>query len=312
MISKDQLVVVIRSAGERTEQLCKKLLSGILDESQIFIIREYPFESVLRKSFQIGIDSKSKWLFVVDADLLILPETLVNVLDEANSEPVEIFHIQGIIYDKFFQDYRKAGPRLYRVNSLQRAIELIPKDREEIRPEFSTIKRMEAESYKSKSSDIVFGVHDFEQYYTDIYRKCVVHAFKHRDEIDKLIKKWITNIDDDDYKIALGACLDAFSLYESVSIDKRLFEARGQQFLNRIGTPEKNDLFDVVKIEEYVRSILSFAGDIPDYMTIKNDQKEYPTKKEFVKTILETRGILGTARYLLGQSIVKIGTFIRD
>lgn len=311
MISKDQLVVVIRSAGERTEQLCKKLIQQVVDESQVLVIREVPFEGALRKSFQIGLKSNAKWLLVIDADLLVLPESVLQILSEADAEPEDVFHLQGIIYDKFFLDYRKAGPRLYRVKSLSKAVELIPADGVEIRPEFSTIKKMESIGFRSKSSDIVFGVHDYEQFYGDVYRKCVVHAFKHKSEIDVLIKKWVSRTDDIDYRVALAASLDAFTIYESVSIDKRLFEVGWNQLKKRVGLSEKDENFDLSQVENNLKLLLDEAGPIPEYMKNLDQSQIINSRSEFTKNMIAQKGIFSAIRYLCGQTIVKIGTVIR-
>lgn len=311
MISSDQLVVVIRSAGERTEAVCRELVLRVVDESRVFIIREVPFESALRKSFSLGIESNAKWLLVIDADLLITPESLVHIVSEADAEPENVFHLQGIVFDKFFVDYRKAGPRLYRVKSLSKAIMMIPEDGKEIRPEFSTIKRMESEGYKSKSSEIVFGIHDYEQFYCDIYRKCVVHSFKHKSEIDVLIKKWVSRADDMDYRIALAASLDAFTIYESASIDKRLFEKSGKQLLKRIGFDEKDKTLDSSEIENTIKLILDEAGSIPDHMKNLEHSELIVSRSEFARSLIADQGIFNAIRYLLGQAIVKFGTIIR-
>lgn len=311
MIPSDKLIVVIRSAGERTEQLCKNLLLRVVNEAQIVVIREVPFEGALRKSFQIGLTSGAKWLLVIDADLLVLPESVEQIVSEADSEPEETFHLQGIIYDKFFLDYRKAGPRLYRVKSLNTVMNMIPADGKEIRPEFHTIKSMELEGYKSKSSEVVFGVHDYEQFYFDIYRKCVVHTFKHKSEIDLLVKKWVSRIDDLDYKIALVACLEAFTAYETVSIDKRLFEVGWKQLKERLGIIEKNADFNLNQVENNLKAILDEAGAIPEYMKDHESKESNISRLDFARKLIHEKGYFGAIRYLCGQTIVKIGTLIR-
>jgi hypothetical protein len=311
MISKDQLVVVIRSVGERTEQLCKSLMTKAIDENQIHVIREVPFEESLRESFRIGQKSGSKWLLVVDADLLILPHSVGEILQEAEEQPSSVFHIQGFIYDKLFVEYRKAGPRIFRTRDLGRAIELIPDDGTEHRPESHTIQRMQSEGYVSVSSDLLFGVHDFEQFYRDVYRKCVVHAFKHKSDIDKLIHKWILNIDDNDYQIALAACLDAYTRYETVSIDKRLFEENGRLMLERVGLAEKSGNVDLDEIESEIFRILKAAGPIPNHLKTQITTEPDSTRATFVSNLFKGRGVFSATRYLIGQGIVKIGTIIR-
>ena len=54
----------------------------------------------------------------------------------------------------------------------------------------------------------VVGLHDFEQFNKDIFRKSLFHSRKHVDYLSYLAKIWLTNApDDSDYSI----CLDGLS-----------------------------------------------------------------------------------------------------
>ena len=68
---KNNVTVIIRSAGERTVEYCKYLLSRQATEENIVIIEETPFSAAIKKSFQIGIDRGYKWTLCIDADVLV-------------------------------------------------------------------------------------------------------------------------------------------------------------------------------------------------------------------------------------------------
>ena len=70
----DRTSVIIRSAGERTEQLCRKLIieQGVSPENLV-AIKEVPFSAALKKSFQAGIERGLKWTLCNDADVLLRP-----------------------------------------------------------------------------------------------------------------------------------------------------------------------------------------------------------------------------------------------
>ena len=48
--------VVIRSAGERTEELCRYLAAQQVPEENVVVIREHPFSRAVLKSFEVGLD----------------------------------------------------------------------------------------------------------------------------------------------------------------------------------------------------------------------------------------------------------------
>jgi hypothetical protein len=157
----------------------------------------------------------------VDADVLIEPEQFLNLIQSTQELDKRIFQIQGMIMDKFFQVWRPAGQHIYRTPLLKKAISYIPEDGKSLRPETDLINQMSKQGYPWIQSKIKVGVHDFEQYYEDIYRKCFLHAIKHRKMVEQLEDYWQKNAEFDfDFRLALIASQIGKIYEDEVNIDK--------------------------------------------------------------------------------------------
>ena len=311
MISKDQLVVVIRSAGERTESVCKELVLREVDESQVHVVRLVPFEAALKESYRIGIESGSKWLMTLDADVLLRENAITDFLSEAEAMSDKCFHTQGLIFDKFLGQYRSAGHRIYRSALLPKAIDLVPNDGVQIRPEHFTVNTMSLSGYPSVDSNTVFGIHDFEQYYSDVYRKCVVHGFKHGQEVISQVNKWKNSLDVD-FKVALSALADSISFFEKVSIDTRIFSKRWDLVSSELSISEKGSFLGKYEIQKLVNQVLIAAGPVPELVIqIRTPQIPEKSYKTFVRKQFRGKSTFKALRYLFGQGIVKVGSMLR-
>ncbi len=130
--------IVIRSAGERSFQICKKLLLDQVPASYVHVVKEVPFESALRKTYEIGIDSGDEWLMTLDADVFLRQGAVCKLLSQAKGLPGHYFQIEGLVHDKLTGMYREAGHRMYRTKYLKTALQHIPANNTEIRPEYAT------------------------------------------------------------------------------------------------------------------------------------------------------------------------------
>lgn len=219
----DNLLVIIRSAGERTESLCYKL---ILDQGvpleNIVTVRESPFSAAMHKSFGIGIDRNLLWTFCIDADVLLRPDSIRKMLDLAEQQPESVCEIQGFVLCKYFGGPRPAGNHLYRTALLDRVIDNIPAEGVNIRPEFYTLEAMKAKGFPWITVPCLVGLHDFEQYYKDIFRKCFVQAHKHDYLADLFLLVWRAGVEvDEDYRIALAGLSRGIEHDGPVFIDVR-------------------------------------------------------------------------------------------
>src|SRR5690606_24066079 len=110
--------------------------------------------------------------------------------------------------------------------------------------------------------------HDFEQFYTDVYRKSFVHAQKHAYLIPELIKTWQSFVGTDlDYVIALRGLYDGM-LHEKLSvIDKRDYNELALRALKDLKIHEKSKVVLISNIHVYIEEIVKLAGEIPKELT---------------------------------------------
>lgn len=315
MRAPENVTVIIRSAGERTESLCKKLLmeQGV-EERQLFVIREVPFSESMRVSFRTGIEQKRPWTYCVDADVLLRPNAVTSMVEIAEEQKRNVCEIQGYILDKFFGGPRPGGVHLYRTSLLPQALQLIPDEGENIRPEFHTLNRMKQQRYPWLKVPFLVGTHDDEQYYFDIYRKGFVHGVKHLNHASLFVENWKHGMTSDkDFEVALNAFSDSIKYRGDTYIDRD--QDLYREMFENSGFKEKAELnisnFDSSWLEKRVR----------DWNESKAYQKAYPDRWGLVKEPviptnyslsnigdrIQTHGIVKTASLVTGKVISRIG-----
>lgn len=171
--------VLIRTVGERTEKVCEKLIyqQGISEEN-LKTVHSVPFSTSLLESYQAGIERGLKWTLCVDADVLLRQGSIAGAVALMEQQSSQVFELQGHVLDKFFGGPREAGFHLYRTSLLEKGVQLMPNGNH-IRPETETLNNMQNKGFPFVRAPLLLGVHDFEQYYADIFRKCFVQAHKH-------------------------------------------------------------------------------------------------------------------------------------
>ena len=237
----ENVKVVIRSVGERTEQACIDAIraQGIGVE-EVSVVRESPFVKALRSSFEIGLNAGRDWTFCVDADVILRPGSVAGLLTLAQAAPRNTFEVQGLMLDKFTIAIRAGGVHLYRTSLLEKALKLIPEAGEEIRPETFVLHRMQQQGYPWTTRPYVVGVHDFGQYFEDIYRKCYVHANKHLLHIPELLPHWRSRATTDpDFQVAIEGLTHGLRESGAIRIDKEL--AVLKEGFASLGMDEKSD-----------------------------------------------------------------------
>lgn len=233
----EEIIVVLRSANERTLNTCKNLLLNVLPSTQIETIQEIPFNNAVKKCYEIGLNSEKEWLLTIDADVLVSEEGVKKLINKSFETDKRFFQIQGLILDKFFPIVRPSGIHIYRTCYLEEALRLVPDPGTSLRPESHVINAMRVKGHPWLQSDCVVGIHDFEQSYQDIFRKCHLQAKKHQTFIEQAISIWERKRKEDlDFQIAIwGAKLGAIHS-GTVQVSKN--------FLNQ----EIEDLFKLKKI----------------------------------------------------------------
>lgn len=235
---------VLRSCGERTEALCRRLLEQQLpDGASLSVVSGVPFEKTLRDCYETAIAAGADWTLTVDADLLLAPGAVDRLLRLAAGMPPEHLQLEGRAFDLIQGRWREVGHRVYRTALLPKALALLPAPGEVIRPESATIKRLGAQGHRSRIVDSPVGLHDFAQYRRDLYRKAFTHAAKHRSRAGRIIERCADRrTADDDYLVMLKGIWDGLLHQGPVQLDAAAFSERAAIALAELGLAEHSEL----------------------------------------------------------------------
>lgn len=230
--------IIVRCCGERTEKRCIELAKK---QGEVFIVKNtYPFGEAIRRTYEMAMKFNDKWVCVVDADVLLFNQTLIRAVDELNGLSDNMFCLDGKTNDKILMSNRRAGIHIYRIDFLKKAIGFI--DNNNIKPESNVRRKMEKLGYPTYVSKIIFGKHDFEQYYCDLWRKAICQTRKLARKIKNRPLKWHKlSKKDKDFLVIYNAHRYGKKISHKIIIDKRCdFEAEKQ--IRRMGLSEKGPL----------------------------------------------------------------------
>lgn len=307
-------IVTIRAAGERTEQLCYDTVVNQAGGAEVVVIREKPFKKALEECFRKGIESAKKWLITVDADMILLPGSIDLFLREADKMPSDYLQLQGKIIDKITGNIRKAGPRIYRTSLLPGLLSASESLDDHIRPESRLITAYGEDGYPSRYIPVVTCLHDYEQYYKDIYRKAYVHAHKHSGFLSGMIETAAKMQEtDNDYKVMLKAIWDGLTEQEHVAIDTRLYEEKSKKALEFLELTEKSEILkkvpDVEKLtagDFLVPSRINFQ----DILEFHDHPKQPEMSESKIKDLIKRRGFVKGIIQGLGTVLIKTGKIL--
>jgi len=311
--------IIIRSSGERTEQACKNLIleQGIPAEN-LFVLREAPFSKALRKSLELGLERGLKWTLCNDADVLLRPAAVKTMLALAEQQEEQIFEVQGFILDKFLGGPRNGGIHLYRTSLLPKALENIQLEAGNIRPEFHTLKAMAALGHPWKTVPYLVGIHDFEQYYLDIFRKCFIHAHKHADMAELFLSFWREKAGSDrDYAVALHGFASGVEHTGDVSIDSGL--DMYQALFSEYHLQEKHALdpaaCSLAQVEQTIENWVEpplYKKLYPDKFGLVSLAKGEISEKQRISQLAADLGIIKLILYAIGAALKKAGKWLQE
>lgn len=241
-------IVVIRSSNESTIKSCQELINyGIGQNVEVITIQCRPFEVAIRESFNIGIKSNKKWLVTIDADVLIRPEAISELINIGESLAENVFQFEGMLFDGLLLRYRQGGIKVYRVSLLKLALQFIPETGQELRPETYTQDQMSKIGYIRLRVNKIVGIHDFLQHPIDIFRKTFVHGQKSRGQIYSLIPIWqkLIDIGHLEYSYAIEGGKLGLSNDKKINLDISELQNLSKLYV-------KNDFYDYkVKINDF-------------------------------------------------------------
>jgi len=233
--------VIVRAAGERTADYCCAELVRQSTKSSVERIELTPFWRTLREGLEHGLNSGAPWVLSVDADVIPAIDAVHRVTGWIDRCDANVGVISGMIQDKLMGGIRYGGIRLYRSSVIPLMLELMPAQGENVRPESSAISRLTERGWRHETLPDLVGLHDYEQYYRDIYRKAFFHVQKHGARVARFLDLWMAGAKhDDDFRAALSGAADALICQDNVDCDASHSAYQNDTILHRMGLTEKN------------------------------------------------------------------------
>jgi hypothetical protein len=220
---RDNITAVIRSSGERTTELCRYIVCQQLPEKNVFVINKAPSTEGTRAVYEIGLCEGRKWTLFIDADQLLLPDAVEFLYKLAESQSIPAFGVKGTVIDKLFLELRGmgCGPIMYYTDAFKHAINYIPDPYQSIRPDSYIINHMQKyHSYPWVREKKNTALHDYEQYYSDIYKKMFINSKKMEVKCRKMIDRWEKLAKKDkDYAVCLKGFTAGYNYTKPLAID---------------------------------------------------------------------------------------------
>lgn len=189
-MNTNDVTIIIRSVGERTTDKCIENIKAVFDTDAIELIQNVtPFQDMLKRCFEIGIEKKRKWTLCIDADIFIEKTKFEHFFSNAEFwiETNDCFCFTPCVFDYLMDKSRSAGIHLYNTRLLYEAINCI--EYSSLRPETSVKRQMADKGYKSLAINYTVGIHDFFNSYESLMMKGLLHVKKHANK-DALIVDW--------------------------------------------------------------------------------------------------------------------------
>jgi hypothetical protein len=308
--------VIIRAAGERTRDLCAQLARNQVGPDAVEVVSDQPFERSLRLSYETGIGRGGKWTMTLDADVLLREGAVAQLLAEAEALPPDFAQIEGLVFDKITGTFREAGHRVYRTALLPLALNQIPAPGTEIRPEFTTVMKLDALGYPSRRVAVVMGVHDHEQYFRDLYRKAFVHAHKHDYLLAHFVRRCRALMSADaDFRVLLRGLWDGLQHPGPVRADIAAFPLDLEPILVELALNEKSPLPASSFTSAMVQEWLTAAGPAPHFREWCRPGKRPPDASLGLgrrwHRLLRAHGFFGATLQILGEGLCRVGGRLR-
>jgi hypothetical protein len=192
-----KIPIIIVHKNERSLDLSIK--SAQCQAEKVLLVSEPSFNMSMRKAFKIAIEEGWDYMILMGGDQILLKGAIKKLSDHVGNK----FRVSGWGYDKLLMRKRMMAPSLYRVDMLGQALEINTEG--QIQPESYILHKMG----KHKIIDDMLAMHDYRQYYTDIYRKGQTEAGKILQYILKNdIISDLKKSKDPDHKVFLQGIID--------------------------------------------------------------------------------------------------------
>lgn len=321
-LSEEELTVVLRSIGERTTAACERLLEQQVPSECLHRVEDLSIpESVLRP-YEIGVAENRPWTVVVDADVLPRPDMLKTLLNAGRRESDSVFAVESRVRDKFYGGDRIAGNTLYRTDQLETALEIGRQaDDEAGRPETAVIRLMAERGHELRHASSVIAVHDYEQYYADVYRTAHSYVNNHEHYVPILRSHWERHAPDDgDFRVMLAAADRARgSGAKNANYSERFDNDEVWDLLDDIGLSEKDELDPEAVSPDRIERLCK-ASPPPEFHRCRRlmritDSQTWSSLPRHLRGVVIVASQIGPTRavpWACGKALAMVGRRIQD
>jgi|GEM_PF-2734839 len=310
------VTVVIRAVGERTLDACYHIVTQQVPPAQVETIREVPFSRAVQRTFEIGLTHNRPFTLAVDADMLLLPNAIDDIITHMKSHSKSIFVLRGPIIDKLMLFKRIGGPHLYQTDLLEKALSFAEDAKAQMRPETYVGTQMQSLGHESAFVEQSFALHDFEQHYTDIFRKSIVHAHKHRRTLTYLESAWEQlAVHDPVYKVAsLASMIGKIKYhYDDIQIDVSQYPSNIDDLLQWIDVVPLQPLpLEEINPEKILKLKTEFESNpIVQQIQMAYDERQAINSKKVSKILHMSKqhyGVIGMFRWLTSRILNRLET----
>jgi hypothetical protein len=253
------ITIIVRCAGERTEQLCQDLLRTYV-EAPMHVVRERPFAAALRTSVDIGIREGRELTLCVDADIIFAPQGVQRMIDCMRADP-DAFFTCGYFFDKYYGEPKSRGAHLYRTRLLAEAKSAIPSSGNVQRPETAMKQALLERGHRSLVvEDHMLGLHGYGQYFRDTFRTIACRGQKSPGEFAALMDRFSRHANSDhDLRVALWALVAGTE--DRFSLDANHWSGKIDHLLSVSGLDEKSAL--TAKESFALKALARLVGVVP-------------------------------------------------
>lgn len=320
---KKFVFVVVRSVGERTTEACiDSIKMQGFDSEDIEIVSEHPFSSALRSSLEAGLKKGKPWTLIIDADVILSPGSIKNLLQSAEAKDGKVCEVQGLVFDKFFNCFRAAGNHMYRTSLIKEVLSCVSHDGKLIRPETYALELMTALGYPWYNLPTIVGVHDFEQWNEDIFRKFYLQSHKNIPQALRLVELWRDKSDfDDDFRVGIEGFCFGLKHRPSIFVNSKDTDIVGA--FKDIDIPEKAHPFCHSSSIDYARKLIEREIEkdeidvygypvSPGELTFGDKNiAPYNMRLFALKKHLAKHGVIRSIVYTVGASTYKLGEALK-
>lgn len=223
------ITVIVRSIGERTESLCLHRLAQEIPLENICILRDIPLLESTVLMCHKAIEMDNKYTVMFDADYIPRIGWAEDLLTEAEKHPYnQLGYVKGTIIDKFVMEKRgdQGGPMMYPTWILGLWLDVLNGLDNRLTPEASCQGYFANKGMLSVRTHIWLVLHGYEQDYRDIYRSCFIYGQKLKG-VRELLPRWENLAETDkDFKVAVHA------YKQGMNYPRHKMEAHPEQFFD--------------------------------------------------------------------------------